>query len=235
MLTVIDETGAHPEPLLTCHILAHVMSAMDYGFRHRLGRGTLMTRKRIQSPTLKVLPLTLERWEDFEQLFGPRGACAGCWCMFWRLSRAVFDQQKGEGNKEAMKRLVSAGVIPGLLGYQGNNVVAWCSVAPRPEYPALKRSRNLQPVDDEQVWSISCLFVAKGNRKQGLSVALLQSVIEHVRQQGGRIVEGYPVEPKAGEMPAAFVWTGLASAFLQAGFREVARRSETRPIMRYVL
>jgi GNAT superfamily N-acetyltransferase len=90
-------------------------------------------------------------------------------------------------------------------------------------------------VDDQSVWSVSCLLVRKDQRKQGLSVQLLRAAVEHVKRQGGEIVEGYPVEPKQANMPAAFAWTGLAAAFLAAGFREVARRSDTRPIMRYEL
>ena len=47
-----------------------------------------------------------------------------------------------------------------------------------------------------------------------------------------KIVEAYPVEPKTSPMPDVFAYTGIASVFQEAGFREVARRSETRPIMR---
>jgi GNAT superfamily N-acetyltransferase len=82
------------------------------------------------------------------------------------------------------------------------------------------------------VWSVTCLFVAKEYRHRGVSVQLLRAAVEHVRQQGGKVVEGYPVEPNKGEMPAAFAWTGIVSAFVQAGFVEVARGSPVRPIMR---
>jgi GNAT superfamily N-acetyltransferase len=88
-------------------------------------------------------------------------------------------------------------------------------------------------VDDRPAWSVSCLFVRKDQRRKGLSVRLLRAAVEHVKGQGGSIVEGYPVQPKAETMPSAFAWTGLASAFRAAGFREVARRSDTRPVMRY--
>lgn len=64
---------------------------------------------------------------------------------------------------------------------------------------------------------------------------LLRAAIKYVSEQGGKIVEGYPVEPKKGQMPDAFAWTGLVSAFRKAGFVEVLRRSPTRPIMRYTL
>lgn len=177
-------------------------------------------------------PLTPDRWADFELLFGDRGACGGCWCTLWRQSRADFERNKGAGNRRIMLNLVDSGTTPGLLGYVGDEPVGWCAVAPRTEYPALDRSRILKPVDDEPVWSVSCLFVRKDHRRKGLSVRLLKAAVAHVRDRGGRVVEGYPVEPRSDDMPAAFAWTGLASAYLAAGFEEVARRSDTRPIMR---
>jgi GNAT superfamily N-acetyltransferase len=180
-------------------------------------------------------PLTPERWADFETLFGPRGACAGCWCMVWRLRRSIFDSQKGDGNRRAMRALVAAGEVPGILAYADGVPAGWCAVAPRERYSALERSRILKPVDDQPVWSVSCFFIAKPYRNQGVSVQLLKAVVAWVREQGGTVVEGYPVEPRKDTVPAVFAWTGLTSAFRQAGFVECARRSETRPIMRLAI
>jgi GNAT superfamily N-acetyltransferase len=194
-----------------------------------------MGAKRTSSPALEFHPLTPERWQDFATLFGDRGACGGCWCMFWRLKRSEFVRQKGDGNRDAMHALVEGGEAPGILAYEAGVPVGWCAVAPRERYPALGRSRVLKPLDDTPVWSVSCLFVAKGHRHRGVSVALLRAAVEHVRRQGGRCVEGYPVEPKTESMPAAFAWTGLVSAFRRAGFVECARGSPTRPIMRFDL
>jgi len=181
---------------------------------------------------LSFRPLTAKNWDDFAELFGERGACGGCWCMLWRLKRAQFEEQKGEKNRAAMKLLVDSGEIPGILAYAGGQAVGWCAVAPRESYSALERSRILRRLDEKPVWSVVCLFVARPFRRRGLSVELLKAVIEYVRQRGGRVVEGYPVEPKKDKMPDVFAWTGLVSAFRQAGFTECARRSETRPIMR---
>jgi GNAT superfamily N-acetyltransferase len=180
---------------------------------------------------MTIRPLTPARWKDLEALFGARGACGGCWCMYWRRPRSTFEREKGEGNRRAFKKLVAAGEPPGLLAYDGGQPVGWCAIAPRSQYPKLARSRILQPVDDQPVWSVSCLFVARPYRRRGVSVRLLEAVADYARRRGGRIVEGYPVEAQ-GKVADAFVWTGLASAFHQAGFTEVARRSKTRPIMR---
>ena len=180
-------------------------------------------------------PHTPARWPDVEKLFGTRGACGGCWCMYWRLARPQYEKQKGEGNKHAFKKLVAGGEAPGILVYAGSEPVGWCALAPREKYPRLAGSRILQPVDERPVWSVTCLFIKKEYRRQGVSVALLRAAAQHVKKHGAKIVEGYPVEPKEGKMADAFVWTGLASAFRKAGFKEVLRRSETRPIMRRLL
>ena len=185
------------------------------------------------SESLKIQPLTPGRWPDLEMLFGHNGACGGCWCMWWRIKRSDFEQRKGAANKRAFKKLVTSGVQPGLLAYDDGVPVGWCAVEPRESYPVLQRSRILKPVDDKPVWSVTCFFVRRDYRGKGVSRALLRATIDQVGRNGGRFVEGYPVEPRKDKMPDAFAWSGIASAFRQEGFTEVARRSETRPIFRY--
>lgn len=187
------------------------------------------------STVYQIFPLTPERWDDFETLFGKRGACAGCWCTYWRLKRSDFEALSGEGNRQIMHNIVDSGEMPGLLAYDGAQPVGWCAVAPREATPVLERSRILKRVDDQPVWSVTCFFIARSHRRRGLTVELLKAAVQYARQQGAKILEGYPTEPKKDKVPDVFVYTGLANAFLEAGFQEVARRSETRPIMRIFL
>ena len=177
-------------------------------------------------------PLTLDRWPDLEALFGPRGACAGCWCMWWRMARTQWSQQKGEGNRRALRRLVSNGRVPGILAYDHGAPVGWCAIEPRENYPVLERSRSLARVDNRPVWSVTCLFVSRAYRRQGVATALLKAAVKHARRLGASAVEGYPAESRSGRLPDAFAFTGTVPAFRAAGFKEVARRSPTRPIMR---
>jgi GNAT superfamily N-acetyltransferase len=155
--------------------------------------------------------------------------------MWWRLKRSEFDKQKGEGNRKGLKSIVDSGEIPGILTYLKSSAVGWCAVAPRERFPALERSRILARVDEKPVWSVVCLFVDKIHRKAGISRELLKGAVDYVKSCGGTIVEGYPVEPRKDRMPDVFAFTGLASAYLKSGFKEVARRSETRPIMRFYI
>lgn len=186
----------------------------------------------VPSDQLRIEPLTPTRWTDFEALFGPRGACGGCWCMTPRLPRAEYERGKGEGNRRAMQALVDGGTVPGILGYLGDRAVAWCSVGPRTEFSWLARSRLFPPLDERPVWSIVCLFIDGEHRREGLSVQMIEGACAHAARQGAECIEAYPVEPKKDPMPPTFAWTGIAAAYRQAGFREVARPSETRPLMR---
>ncbi len=151
--------------------------------------------------------------------------------MWWRLPRSQWTAQKGDKNKRAFKSIVAAGERPGIIAYVGGQPAAWCAVGPRQSFPGLERSRTLKPLDDKPAWAVTCFFVSKPFRGRGLSVKLLEAAKNFVRERGGRILEGYPMEPKSGRLPEAFAWTGLASAFRKAGFKEAARRG-SRPIMR---
>jgi len=183
--------------------------------------------------SLQFRSATPSRWSDVEELFGERGACGGCWCMFWRLPRKQWDAARGTGNKRAFKRLITVGKEPGILAYIDNQAVGWCAVAPREQYVALERSRILKPVDENPVWSVSCLFIKRPYRRQGVSAKLLRAAVDFAAKRGAKFVEGYPVEPTMEKMPDPFLWHGVPSAFQAAGFKEVARRSKTRPIMRF--
>jgi hypothetical protein len=187
------------------------------------------------SEKINFHPLTPPYWQDFEMLFGQRGACGGCWCMFWKKPRKQFQADAYEKNRLDQKKGVEEGVVPGILAYIDGVPVGWCGFEPRENYPVLSRSRILKPVDDNPVWSVTCFFVNKKLRHQGVTVALLKEVVRYVSSKGGKIVEGYPVEVIGKKAPDPFIYTGTASAYKQAGFVEVARRSATRPIFRYII
>lgn len=187
------------------------------------------------APVIRCLPATASRWRDVERLFGDKGACAGCWCMWPRLSSAEFSRGRGAGNKRALRRLVGSGARPGLIAYRGSAPVGWCAVAPRAAYPRLERSRVMAPVDDQPVWSVMCFFIDRSARGTGVTTALLRAAIEHAKKQGARIIEGYPLDPAGKRLADTFAWFGLSTSFRRAGFKEVARRSKTRPLMRYVV
>ncbi|HEU5318392.1 MAG TPA: GNAT family N-acetyltransferase [Chloroflexota bacterium] len=194
---------------------------------------------------MKIVPVTRARWADLETLFGPNGACAGCWCMWWRLTAGEYTLSKGRPNRDALRGIVEASDPPGLLAYDGDTPIGWLAIAPREDYPrwtktnAAKesdralRERGIEP--PRGVWAATCFYVARSARRRGVTVALLEAAVRHARRHGAKVIEGFPLVPRSGTVPAAFAWTGFLSAFAAAGFEEVGRPSAGKRVMHYYL
>lgn len=183
---------------------------------------------------LTFVPLSKDNWEKFVQLFGERGACGNCWCMWPRLRKQDFQQGKeNDGNKSAMKELVWAGKPVGILGFYEDQPIAWCAFAPREDFLKLEKSRIHRRIDDQHVWSIPCFFIDKNFRRQGVSVELLKGVIKYAQTKNIAIIEAYPTIPTKEKLPDSFVWIGLYKSFEHAGFQIVDRTSKNRPMVRF--
>jgi GNAT superfamily N-acetyltransferase len=183
---------------------------------------------------LTCKPVTADLWLDLVALFSEHGIQNGCWCMYWRASRKECQHNYGEGNKQALHRIVQSGKIPGLLAYHHGRPVGWVSVAPREDFPVLGRSPTLKPVDDLPVWSIVCFFVSKPYRKSGMTRYLIDAALRFAGEHGARLVEAYPID-----LHAKYIdyerYSGLTTTFEKAGFKTALRRSDRRPILRYDL
>jgi GNAT superfamily N-acetyltransferase len=178
--------------------------------------------------------LTPRLWPAFEELFGSNGACGGCWCMHWRTAQGErWDELKGERAKRRMKELIASGRALGVLAFEGSLPAGWVSLGPRRDYPKLDRAPSFACSDADEVWSIPCFFVRSGQRGRGVARALLSAAESLARTRGVRILEGYPVRPKAdGRYPAAFAWTGTRSLFDRAGFVLVGNEDGGKQRMR---
>jgi GNAT superfamily N-acetyltransferase len=180
---------------------------------------------------LHVVPVTPHLWADLAAFFGPSGAYSGCWCTWWRRTAAEFDagcRDGARGNRAVLQRLTDGGRVPGLLAYDGERPVGWVSVAPRPEFGRLLRSRNIGPGPDEDradpaVWSVVCFWVPRAQRRSGVGTALLDAAVDHAQARGATVVEGYPVDAE-GQVPAAEIFTGTVLMYLRTGFTAVPAR-----------
>ena len=179
-------------------------------------------------------PLTKANWGKFVQLFGERGACGNCWCMWYRIRKQDFQEGKeNDGNKLAIKELVWAGKPTGILGFYEDLPIAWCAFAPREDFLKLEKSRVHKRIDDQPVWSIPCFFIDKNFRRLGVSVELLKGVIRYAQMKNIKILEAYPTIPTTEKLPDSFAWIGLYKSFEKAGFEIVDRTSKNRPMVRY--
>ena len=196
-----------------------------------------MKKLEIKSVLLNQLsfePLTKKNWEKFVQLFGEKGACGNCWCMYYRLKKSEFQEGKAkDGNKNAMKKIVWNNRPAGLIGLYDGQPIAWCAFAPREDFFKLENSRVHKRIDNEMVWSIPCFFIDKNFRRNGVSVELLKGAIKYAKENGIKIIEAYPTIPTQEKLPDSFAWIGLFKSFERAGFEVVDKTSKNRPMVRY--
>lgn len=189
---------------------------------------------------LDVRPLTPDRWGDFETLFGPTGACYGCWCTYFRIPTSQRKTMDGAAKKQFIEERIAAGPPPGLLGYIDEHPVAWVQVGPRSELPQWNSpktvSRPLEPADaeDGSVWAVSCFFMSSRDRGKGYSHRMLSEAVNFAKSSGARLLEGCPIE-RTKQSKSVGLYVGSQRIFEAAGFSEIAKRKDGRPLMRLVL
>ena len=177
---------------------------------------------------IEIRAVTAERWGTLEELFGPRGAQSGCWCMWWRQGSADFRRNAGGPNRRALRDLVRAGREPGLLAYRDGVPAGWCLVAERGELVRVGRSPTLRPRDHRRALAIACFYIGRSHRRAGVSEALLEAGVERCRELGAEVVEGYPVPDEVVRRDRAEAFTGTVSMFEHAGFVPDPRRAGSR-------
>lgn len=165
-------------------------------------------------------PLTPDRFEDFSDVINPNRRANHCWCLSQRL-RTGDIEQLGDGDREqAMRRLCEREHPPGVVTYFDGEPVGWCNIGPRAEMSRLAHSRTIRPVGEVPVWSIICMVVRPGHRRQGVTVPLLEGAVAYASSHAAPAVEAYPVDP-AGRMDTVMAYVGTKSMFDQAGFRVI--------------
>jgi GNAT superfamily N-acetyltransferase len=167
-------------------------------------------------------PVTPDRFDDFADVVNPRRRSTHCWCLSHRL-RVREIEELGHGSREDAARALASGRTSfGVLTYRDDVPVGWCHVAPRADIPRLVASRLIRPVDDVPVWSIICVVVRGGHRKQGVTRHLLEGAVAHAASQGAPAVEAYPVDPE-GRMDTTMAFVGTRAMFARCGFEVVGR------------
>ncbi|MEZ5357360.1 MAG: GNAT family N-acetyltransferase [Candidatus Zixiibacteriota bacterium] len=189
--------------------------------------------------TIKCKEITPELWGAFEKLFGDNGACGGCWCQHWRVpsGKEFWEDFKGAKAKMTTKKLITSGEMTGLLAFDGDKPVGWCSYGPRDVYTRINQMKPYARDDTAGVWSINCFFIDKHYRHQGVATQMLAAAVKFIRKHKVKIIEGYPTPlTKAGDkLPAAFVYAGPLKMFEDAGFEIIQRHSHTRPLVRKIV
>jgi GNAT superfamily N-acetyltransferase len=183
---------------------------------------------------IKTKVISPALWPALEKLFGPNGACGGCWCMWWRVERGgkLWEETRGVPAKRAFKQLVVSGQAKGVLAFVDGEPVGWCSLGPRAHFPRLERVRAYRRSGATGVWSINCFFIARHLRGKGVARTLLKAAVRACKQHGAEIIEAYPVTTtrEGKRLADAFSWTGPLKIFEEQGFTVVQADPPTKPL-----
>jgi GNAT superfamily N-acetyltransferase len=172
--------------------------------------------------TFDIHPATADRFADVATILGPKNPMSNvCWCLTYRLDPATNRALTGPARGDYVRQLCSREVAPGVLAYDGDTVVGWAAVAPRAR-TTFARSRKIPHVDDLPVWSIWCVRVRPGHRRQGVAHALLDGAVTFARSHGAPAVEGYPVDNKGARVDLTMAYVGTRGLFERAGFTHAA-------------
>ncbi|MDR0381239.1 MAG: GNAT family N-acetyltransferase [Oscillospiraceae bacterium] len=171
---------------------------------------------------ITIKPVDRDTWADFESLFESKGGPSYCWCMVWRMTKDELKQNNSTCRKEFIKQRVFSNIPIGILGYSKNEAVAWCSIAPRETHQRLGGEETI-----ENVWSITCFYIKKGYRKQGLTKFLIKNAKEYAKENGAAYIEAYPVE----EASPSYRFMGFVKTFEKAGFAYIKMAGTRRHVM----
>jgi GNAT superfamily N-acetyltransferase len=171
---------------------------------------------------IEVRPATAARFDDLATMLGPKNPNSSvCWCLSHRLDSKTNRELVGPARGEYVRKIASRPVAPGVLGYEGDEVVGWAAVARRAELP-FARSTRIPHVDQLPAWSVWCIRVRPGHRGRGVSHALLDGAVAYARANGAPVVEGYPVDNGGQKVDPTMAYVGTRALFERAGFTKVA-------------
>jgi len=189
------------------------------------------TRGKQPKARLSVRELGSSTWPDFERVVEKHnGVWGGCWCTAFHLKRSK--EKEWAGKHRALKeKLVRADRSHAALVYDESDVVGWCQFGPPLELPGRMSGYgklDLAPPD----WRITCFFVDRDHRREGVSKVALQGALRMIASEGGGTVDGYPIDTRGKPYSSSFLWGGTESMFAEFGFHLLGNLGSTKRVMR---
>jgi GNAT superfamily N-acetyltransferase len=161
-------------------------------------------------------------FDDVATMVGPkRPESDVCWCLSYRIPSKENLALHGPARGERVRQLVRLDPPPGVLAYDGDEVVGWAAIHPRAD-TGFATNRKIPHIDDLPVWSLWCIRVRPGHRGTGISHDLVAGAVEFARSHGAPAVEAYPVDNAGKKVDLTMAYVGTQALFERAGFVKLA-------------
>jgi len=177
--------------------------------------------------SISIEPATAARFDDVATMLGPKNPPSSvCWCLSHRIPAKDNRELAGPERAAYVEALTRGRTKPGVLAYDGDEVVGWAAVAPRADLP-FARSTKIPLVDDRPAWSVWCIRVRPGHRGRGISHVLLEGAVAYAARCGAPVVEGYPVDNAGEKVDLTMAYVGTRKLFEDAIFELAAATDAT--------
>lgn len=161
-------------------------------------------------------------FDDVAAVIGPKNPASNvCFCLSYRLGSKENNALRGPERAARVAELCGQDPPPGVLAYDGDEPVGWAALHPRAA-TSFARHRRIPHVDDLDVWSLWCLRVRPGHRRQGIAHHLVAGAVAYARERGAPAVEAYPVDNRGEKIDLTMAYVGTRALFEKAGFTKVA-------------
>lgn len=186
--------------------------------------------------TITTKAATPTEWDDVQRALTGAGDGASCQCIWPVLRDKDWNKTTKDQRVGILHDEITTGPPPGIVAYIDGEAAGWIRIGPRPAQARLGHTRTIvaatqEPLDDAEVWAVSCFSVRRDHRGQGLNGALLAAAVDYARESGARIIEGYPVDTSAVRVSSNDLFHGALSTFLAAGFSVVGELRSGRPLV----
>ena len=176
---------------------------------------------------IEVREATADSWPDVEQLFGRAGASNGCWCQYWLLGADYTRRDRTQNQIDLQTQIHRGGA--GLVAYRDGEPVGWTRFTPRTDRNWLLDRFAKYDFGPDDAWSLSCFFVARRARGQGVMTTL----IDYATSWGhghDTVIEAYPIHTTV-HAATRNAFPGILQTFLNAGFSEQGRLARDRAVV----
>ena len=169
----------------------------------------------------RIDPLTGTTWDAFAALAERHnGVWGGCWCTYFHLLPENEEERRAVGHREFKRRLVEAGRAHAALVLDGDVAIAWAQYGTVAETPNIHHRKDwergvVQPPD----YRITCLFVDRDHRRDGVAAVAVRGALGLIAAAGGGRVEAYPHDLPAGKKTSAsFLYNATRTMYERLGF-----------------
>lgn len=167
-----------------------------------------------------IRALSAETWPAFADLAGRHnGVFGGCWCT-WFHCHPDPPERAELGSREFKHQLVDNDRAHAALVFDGQEAIAWAEFGPVEELPNIHHRKQWEQ-ETTQIpdYRITCLFVDRRFRRQGMAAVAVQGALALIAEAGGGLVEAYPHDlPAEKKISSSFLYNATRTMYERLGF-----------------